>query len=618
MFHAGSEVADPTAPKKAYLMKSWVVIAVMSCVLSGLSCNRESPTALDRPPIIRTYKPLAHNLVAVLGDTVKFSVMAIDPENKPLTYRFVIDDSVASSSSSWTYIVDDVGPADVGCLICDGSQTEKISWKVNRMAPVNLPPVITNYLPENLSPSIVVGNAIDFSMTAYDPEGRAVSYEYIINDLVVSHERQYSYQTTSIGQQQVRGRAFDGERYSPMVIWAVNVTAIPDSILPAPVNVLLCETGENAGEIELEWIAVGDDSMEGLPAEYQIRTSSTPIRDEGTWDRASDRPGEPLPLSPGSIMHATISGLIPTNYVYVAIRARDEFGNLSPFGNSPGAKVKGMETYGIVRNAMTGNPVPGLFVSIASSVDTTSADGTFAFTELPQFAGYIHVRDELSSSDIGDYFDYQRYYVVINRAFIELWVIPNAVLETDPTHAYYSSFLAFFKQLTDTESNPFGNALRRWTLPISVYIPKGVYNGIDYEAEVLAAIDDWESLSGLNLFQRVSSPPDIGVTVVYEDLDFNGGYELHEISEWSTDRYPMKSVVHLIKKYTPESIAFNRRVIRHEIGHSLLLKHSSNPRHIMIGGISAQVDHPTIDEIHVLTALYGLPRGENMDNHISQ
>ncbi|MBI4720079.1 MAG: hypothetical protein HY770_02395 [Chitinivibrionia bacterium] len=598
-------------------MKTWIVIAVLLlCLVPALSCDKESPTALDRPPVIRTYKPLTHSLIALLGDTLTFSVKAFDPENRALTYRFLIGDSIACASQDWVYVVDETGPANIGCVVSDGIQTERIAWQINRVAPVNIPPVITNYEPDNLSPSYIVGSSIGFSMTAYDPEGLPVSYEYTVGDVVVSRARQFNYETTSVGELLVRGRAHDGERYSPSVIWTVQVTAIPDSVLPAPVPILLFRTGEDAGEVHIEWVAVGDDSMDGLPAQYQIRTSSTPIRDEGTWARANDRPGEPLPLPAGEVMRATIRGLIPTNYVYIAVRAKDEFGNLSPLGDSPGATVKGMETYGVVKNALTGGPVPGISVNIASSTEMTDVDGMFAFTELPQFSGYLNVRDETAAGEYGEYFDLRRYHVVINKSFITLWVIPNAVLETDPSGAYYPSFLSFFMRMTDTEGNPFGNTIRRWALPINIYVPKGVYGGIDYEAEVLAALGDWESLSGLNLFERVASPPDVGVTVVYEDTDFNGGYEMHEISQWTMDMYPMKSVVHLIKKYTPETIAFNRRVMRHEFGHALLLKHSSNPNHLMIGGISAQVELPTIDELHVLSALYTLPRGENIDNHL--
>lgn len=595
------------------IMKKLIISTLLMLLPLAISCDRESPTMVDRPPVISKYFPLNHTLQVLLGDTIFFTVDAFDPDNRELGYQFLIDDSIVSTDSHWAYAVSDTGTALVACSIIDGSQTERIVWRLNRLIPINLSPVIINYEPDNLNPSFVVGSEVDFSMTATDPEGRAVSYEYLIGNKLVSNERRFTYQAAEIGVVQVFGRAFDGERYSRLMSWNLNITDLPDSILPAPVVIVTFKTGAEVGQVELAWIAVGDDGMEGMPAQYQVRTSSAPITSEWSWDRASDRPGEPPPAAPGDTMRAVIGGLIPANYVYVAVRAIDEFGNLSPLVNSPGTKVKGIEISGIVRDALTRLPIANVSVNFASQRVFTGADGAFAFSELPQYSGSLVLRDEDVTTEYGEYYNVDRFYQARNRDVVELWMIPNLGLEPDGSQEWYGTFLSFFKELTDTYNNPFGNYIKWYALPINVYIPEGVYNDIDFEAEVASALDDWETLSGLDLFKPVAAPPDTGIIVVYEEIGYDR--EKHEVTEWTADWYPVKSTVHLIKKYTPITIGQNRRVIRHEFGHALGIKHSNNTAHLMVGGIWPQVPLPTTLELQVLKIFNTLPRGEYMECH---
>ena len=62
--------------------------------------------------------------------------------------------------------------------------------------------------------------------------------------------------------------------------------------------------------------------------------------------------------------------------------------------------------------------------------------------------------------------------------------------------------------------------------------------------------------------------------------------------------------------YTPPYEAAFRRVITHEFGHVLGLYHSTDQRHIMLGGIKApQADTFHADEIAGIHMIYGMPRG---------
>jgi hypothetical protein len=392
-------------------------VLLLLFALVGISCRRDSPVTVDRPPVIEGYFPSAQTIQVILGDTIRFSISASDPDHNQLSYVYTINDSIVSHISSWTYVVSDTGVASVVCTIIGGAQSEQIVWALMRKEPSDLPPLITYYEPEDLSPSITYGSSIDFALRAEDPEGKPVSYRYAVDDVVIGFERRFTFNPPSVGLFRICGIASDGEQCSQQV-WNLSVLGTPDTIAPAPVTITSFKTGKNAGEVEVEWIAVGDDSMKGYPAQYQIRTSSIAITSEWAWGQSSDRPGEPPPLYPGIPMRAVVKGLIPSNYVYVAVRAVDEFGNLSPLRDSPRTRVKGMEVFGIVRNAVsdevlhdglgkyymkiqpgaqcdeavtshTIRPVGNVYVTIASNTDTTSSSGAFALTELPQNNDFI-------------------------------------------------------------------------------------------------------------------------------------------------------------------------------------------------------------------------------------
>lgn len=84
--------------------------------------------------------------------------------------------------------------------------------------------------------------------------------------------------------------------------------------------------------VVLQWTAVGDDSLTGTAAEYDIRYDTIPIT-MATWDQATQCVGEPSPQVSGSQEQFTVTGLLPNVTYCFAIKVRDDAGNWSWISN---------------------------------------------------------------------------------------------------------------------------------------------------------------------------------------------------------------------------------------------------------------------------------------------
>lgn len=577
------------------------------CSLLGVcflfSCDLTDPSHLDRPPILKAYHPSNKEIKAFLGDTLSFNISAADPDGGDLQHYFMMGDSVVSNSDTWMYVVQDTGLVTVKGVATDGGKSLEISWQMERLKPINLPPVIRSFEPPDLNPVMIIGNQLDFRLLAEDPEKLPVSYFYKIADSVVSTSRHYSFLATQFGETEITAYATDGEKYG-WVRWLVRVTDYPDTIPPAPVSILSLVTGVKPGELNIQWIAVGENDMEGLPSYYQLRTSRTPIIDDYSWQRASDRPGEPSPIPPGEIMAMVIRDLNPAESVYVAVRAVDEFSNISPLGDCRIAKVKGQEIYGLVRNSFTNEAIEGVRIDIGMEQAFTGPDGWFAFDALPIFTGTVFLADESNPEAYGNYFDLHFPYAVQHNDTLSLWLLPNLDLETE----WYDDFLLLFRQMTDTYNNVFGNILRTWEIPFDFYIKPLVRNGLDYAETIAGVLDEYEVLTGMDLFNIVDSPPEVGVRVDYKSDLYADNYRVELKS--SDLQLPIKGVITFRMSYSTEDKAIFEKIIRHEVGHSLGLKHTIERNHLMYGGvdINTSIKYLSPDEIPVLLSLYRLPR----------
>jgi hypothetical protein len=454
------------------------------------SCGSDDPTRVGRPPVVESYSPSSHALTVYVDEVVDFRVHAFDPDLDPLSTTFSVDDVVVAQGDHFQYLVDATGEVTVRGTVTDGEHTSFIEWTLEREIPIDLPPIFTATLPLEENPVLVIGNDMGFGVVATDPEGVPLDYAFTVDDSLVATERQFTYHALSTGIKSVRAAVSDGV-YTISREWQLKVTEIPDEIPPAVIDITVAETGTNPGEIHLEWIAVGEDGMDGIASQYRVRTLSTPILTEQDWNRASERPGVPAPALPGEVMSMTVTGVLPARTAYIAVRAEDDFGNQSPLGESPSAVTRGMRISGVVIDALTNLPIEGVVVSIGVTRGMSDAAGGWVLTELGPVTDVIAARDEEVAA-VGSYFDYTLPYTVVHNDVIELYLLPAITLDT----TYYPDFLTWYRTMTDIGGNPYGAQTRRWQLPIALYVRAFENGGLDYRATIERVAGEFNAILG--------------------------------------------------------------------------------------------------------------------------
>jgi hypothetical protein len=581
-----------------------VLAVALFAALAGASCGSNDPARVGRPPVVVSYSPTNRLLNAFVGDTLRFQIQASDPDHDPLSTSFAVDHHAVYDGTAWNYVVEDTGTVDIRGQVTDGAHTSYIDWRLTSVIPVNYPPVIETTLPVEANPVLVIGNWLNFAVIASDPEQIPLQYSFSVNDSVVLNERQFSYQATSVGMKHVRVVVSDGSNLVARD-WQLKVTTVPDNIPPAPVMITLAETGAEPGEINIEWTAVGRDGMIGRPSLYQVRTSPVPFLTEADWARGSDRPNVPAPLPAGETMRMVVGGLLPARATYVAVRATDDFGNISSIEPPVQVVTRGMRFGGRVIDTVTWQGIPGATVTFGSESVQTGSDGTYEFIEQGYGDGIIAARDE-DGPEVGNYFDYSKPYSVQHLDVVNLYLLPNYPLQT----TYYSDFLAFFRGMTDVQGTPFPADQRRRDLPLAILIRPFTKDGLDYATAIREAADEFDAIMETRVFPDAQVPlPAERVEITYDDIISR---DQHEVLEWSTDWYPLLSQVTFREVYTPTNEYALKITARHELGHALGLMHSLDPQHLMTGGPAPSVPTFTSDEIAVLRSYLTIPRGWNV------
>jgi hypothetical protein len=136
------------------------------------------------------------------------------------------------------------------------------------------------------------------------------------------------------------GRTVSGARLN-----AFMAIADPDETPPAPVDdLIVVESGSNW--LRVAWSATGDDGSDGTAVSYEMRRAEFPLH-EGNFDTGILVEGLSPPMPSGEPEEHVVDGLDFLTTYWIALVARDEFGNTSLVSNSASGMTLGIPTVAV-------------------------------------------------------------------------------------------------------------------------------------------------------------------------------------------------------------------------------------------------------------------------------
>lgn len=600
-----------------------LLVSLLLLLLIADSCIfRSDPLAPNSPPVLEEYEPAEMYITLVIPDGKTFRIKAIDPDRDHLEYCIFVDGEEVNRLDSLYFHPLEMGEYEITATASDASSSVARHWTVTVTDKPNDPPVISNPKPAQQNFACTVGDSLRFSFSVDNEPGQTLQFSYeldgeLLEDNLPSSDFELRFLET--GEHDLDGIVYDNE-FRDTTSWHISVVGFPDTIPPSVINDLSGVPGETMGSIHLSWTAPGDDGTTGAASSYHVRTLTYPIHTEQDWDDAAGKSGEPIPYPFGTPEEMTVTGLNPGTYIYVTIRAQDDFFNWSPLGNCILTQVRGADFEGFVIDACSGDPLGGHIVSGSSRNTVSEQNGYYKLENLPFYLMSLNCRDEEMTGQIGDYFDLTQPVVIESLVNdLDFFMVPALQLVDVETGWYQDRFYLFLRGMTATEGdNGTSTALKSWNhYPLRVYSPPMVLDELDLQAAALGAMDEWEAMTGLDLFVIEDNPDLADVRIFYYD-GIDSKHHVETISLNPDGTPALKEVeIYLANTKVPLS-RFSHLIFAHEFGHVLCLDHSLDSGHLMLGLALPSQHHVTTDEANVAKVIYHVPPIFDFANFIEE
>jgi hypothetical protein len=551
----------------------------------------------NRPPKLLGVVPADATPETLIGETIRFSVSASDPDGNELTYEFTLNDSAVTNETFFDYPAEEKGTVHVRVTVSDGELEVGHDWVLEVFDPAeNRPPEIRVVFPEDATPETSIGETIRFSVQATDPEGGELSFRFFLDDVLVSTNPYYEFTGNRTGTWRVRIVVSDG-RDEVDHEWLLEVR---DTIPPADVQIVSVESGPLPRQIEVRWLAVGDDGLEGWASRYVVGMSDSPIESQGDWVRAVKYNVERGAVDPGTEMQLVVTRSRIGQWTAVVVRAVDDEDNISAMVPYVAGYTCGFSCSGEVVS-VTGEPIAGAFVYAGDEVVVTDAEGMWSVKDLPYLSDGFTVSDDGVPGSMGEFYDYRYDAPLNNGEHVVVRMFPYYQMES----TRHTVFLTFFDGLTEKYFFGWESYLRHLQVPIDIYAHPFEKNGLDYKATIERVAADLASDIGFDAFHVVDAPPAVGVECFYIHDSEEDDRDHFTPTEWTEDFHLVKGRIEFRTSYEPKDITVFERVIRHELGHALGLGHVQDPIYLMVGGLLApQVDMFKPTEIRVLEIIH--------------
>ena len=592
------------------MLKKIIIPAILCAIVSFGSCiYQNSPLQPNQTPVVTYFAPEAVQFSLTVADSVTFVLKGTDPDGDQLKYTFFVNDTLRGTTDRFIFRPRIPGQFRVLGAVCDSDRKALCEWLVTVNEKDNKPPNITWAFPEQSGVSCAVGDTLTFHFHADDDHPDRLQLSYLLNGrLLRSGSSDLIERFMERGEFVLAGVAYDGQ-YGDTVTWNVSVAGFPDTIPPAAILDLKGGPGERDGEIRLEWTAPGDDGTDGRASAYMVRTSTYPILTEKDWKGASSKPGEPLPSAAGQSESMVIQNLVSASYVYVTVRAADDFFNISPLGNCARILVRGIDVRGRAYDAVNARPLAGIYVSNGGMKDTTSADGSYELLNIPSYTTRLTAQDEFTS-DLGGYYDISTPFTKAGQSMTaDFPMVPVRGLgDAIQPDWYQGRFWLFFRDMTETLGDMGSSTVYKgWNhWPITIFNPPMRYKGLDLQDQVRIAMQAWEDSTGLDLFTETTSFEAADAVIIYDSTTANR----HSVgtTAYNDDGTPKRKDITICFLDTEAPIeVIPHAILAHELGHILGLGHSRNAGHLLVGFTLPYVRHVTSDEAAAMKVLRRFP-----------